>query len=231
MWDADGRYPLFRFFRQPQTFPDVRLARVSPERPEPVEVALGIELKGWYLLAKEGEPSFRYKVTPAATTELDLIAVVPWFLSNVISGPPRVLQPYIESARYAADFRNYHWIHLRGAQGDATIISPPNAHPYPAKADQVSDQPAEDRGNNFGRFARSGLMDEYIAVVNRELISGIEADYWREFFKMFQEQESTARIAAVFRRMKRELEENPGVEDSAFALQLLDAISREFGLT
>ena len=39
---------------------------------------MGIELKGWYVLAKEKEPSFRYKVTPAVCAPADLLVVVPW---------------------------------------------------------------------------------------------------------------------------------------------------------
>src|SRR5580658_3324860 len=54
-WDPDGRYALYSFVRQPQTFPDVRLKKVGSE-----ETLLGLELKGWYLLAKEAEPSLRF---------------------------------------------------------------------------------------------------------------------------------------------------------------------------
>jgi hypothetical protein len=49
---------------------------------------MGIELKGWYVLAKEKEPSFRYKVTLTVCAPADLLVVVPWALSNVISGRP-----------------------------------------------------------------------------------------------------------------------------------------------
>jgi hypothetical protein len=93
-WDPDGRYALYSFVRQPQTFPDVRLRRVASD-----ETLLGIELKGWYLLAKEAEPSLRFQATAAACTRQDLIVVVPWVLSNVISGSPVLFEPFIESAK------------------------------------------------------------------------------------------------------------------------------------
>ena len=67
-----------------------------------VDVALGIELKGWYLLSKEREPSFRYTVTPSACAPQDLLVVVPWHLKNVLSGEPVVYEPYIEQAHYVA---------------------------------------------------------------------------------------------------------------------------------
>ena len=59
VWDPNQKYALYEFERRPQTFPDVVLKTSSPgQKPE---IILGIELKGWYVLAKEKEPSFRYK--------------------------------------------------------------------------------------------------------------------------------------------------------------------------
>lgn len=75
-------------------------------------------MKGWYLLAKEGEPSFRFRITSAACAKQDLIVIVPCVLDNVISGSPILYEPFIESARYAAEYRNYHWQHLRGTDED-----------------------------------------------------------------------------------------------------------------
>ncbi len=126
VWDIKGDYALYSFIRQPQTFPDVRLRRASDH-----DTILGIELKGWYLLAKEGEPSLRFQVTPAACARADLVAVVPWVLANVISGSPIVFDPFIESARYAAEFRNYHWQHVRKAQSDARSTPPRMLRPTP----------------------------------------------------------------------------------------------------
>ncbi|WP_447859617.1 zinc ribbon domain-containing protein [Nitrospira calida] len=80
---------------------------------------MGIELKGWYLLAKEAEPSLRFQVTAAACAQRDLIVVVPWVLGNVISGSPILFEPFIESAKYAADYRNYHWQYI--CETDAAI--------------------------------------------------------------------------------------------------------------
>lgn len=50
------------------------------------DVLLGIELKGWYRLAKEEAPTYRFTVTPAACNEHDLLVVVPWVLSNILAG-------------------------------------------------------------------------------------------------------------------------------------------------
>jgi hypothetical protein len=85
IWDPDEDWAGYRFERQSQTFPDVRLVRRGAGDPD---IAMGIELKGWYLLSKEGVPSLRFQVTPAACSPFDLIAVVPWHLSYVLSGTP-----------------------------------------------------------------------------------------------------------------------------------------------
>ena len=63
VWDPDGQYALYRFERQAQAFPDVRLVT---EAPDEEAIIMGIELKGWFALSKEGEPTFRYTVTPNA---------------------------------------------------------------------------------------------------------------------------------------------------------------------
>ena len=113
---------------------------------------MGIELKGWYLLAKEAEPSLRFQVTPAACATQDLIVVVPWVLSNVISGSPILFEPFIESARFAAEYRNYHWQHVRQTAQDSSIEIAPHARPYPSKSDPISDRAVADGGGNFGRW-------------------------------------------------------------------------------
>jgi len=61
-WDPAGEYADYRFMRRSQTFPDVVLAALNSDRS--LDILFGIELKGWYALAREGEPSFRYLVTP-----------------------------------------------------------------------------------------------------------------------------------------------------------------------
>ena len=112
---------------------------------------MGIELKSWYLLAKESEPSFRFTVTPRVCNIQDLLVVVPWVFSNVLSGNPIIFSPYIESARYVAEYKNYWWQHVRKANDSTEIRSPVNCGPYPDARDNISDSPSEDRGKNFGR--------------------------------------------------------------------------------
>lgn len=199
VWDAQDAYPLLTFIRQPQTFPDVKLRDAASGA-----IKLGIELKGWYLLSKEGEPSFRYQVTPRVATVWDLLVVVPWFLSDVISGTPRVLRPHIESARYAAEYRNHWWRNVRDAKGSATAIrSPKGVGPYPQKSDHIVDHPVEDAGGNFGRIARIGLIDEYVDEMLDEQITGIPARYWHRFLSMFKEGADPADIARALERIER----------------------------
>ncbi|MDL1869069.1 hypothetical protein FBQ98_06535 [Gammaproteobacteria bacterium PRO6] len=114
VWDPEGKYALYRFERQAQAFPDVRLVTEAPDE-EPI--LMGIELKGWFALSKEGEPTFRYTITPAACAPADLLVVYPWVLSDVVAGAPKLLRPFVGEARYAAELRNYYWQKMRAERG------------------------------------------------------------------------------------------------------------------
>jgi hypothetical protein len=209
VWDPDHKYELYHFFRQSQTFPDVLLRKSA----DATDIIMGLELKGWYLLAKESEPSFRFQVTPKACNPQDLIVVVPWALSNVISGTPRVFDPYVVSAQYAAQYRNYHWRYLRDAKTDSDITSPTDVGPYPQKVDAISDKPKFDDGKNFGRFSRTGLMDDYLKEVALQHICGIEATHWRTFFKAFQEQATPESVQKAIERFVADLKKNSPAAD------------------
>lgn len=192
-WDQDEHYAQYRFVRQPQTFPDVVLKAAAPGTTP--EILLGVELKGWYALAKEREPSFRYRVTPAVCAPHDFLAVFPWALSRVISGSPQLFAPYVVSARYAAEYRNWHWksvVRNGAAEGDIIVSSV--TENYPSKAQEIGDEPVSDRGGNFGRFARTGLMDAFMEELFTDDLAGIPLDSWQKFLKLFGEQTPAERI-------------------------------------
>jgi hypothetical protein len=183
VWDPSGEYCGYRFLRQPQSFPDVLLLNPKIGKNS---IIMGIELKSWYLLAKEGEPSFRFKVTPNACAPQDLLVIVPWVLSNVVTGTPIILKPFVISARYVAEYRNYWWKHMRKAEGDVEIRHPMAVTCYPSSREQIDDEPIYDPGNNFGRLARTRMkeMDEWITMCKSEKILGIEIEKWIEFFRV-----------------------------------------------
>jgi hypothetical protein len=182
--------------RQAQTFPDVLLRRADTNH-----ILLGVELKGWYLLAKEKEPSFRLDVTPYACAPVDFVAVYPWALDSVISGRPKLFAPYVENARHVAEFRNYHWQYLMGGEPASRTITPAiGATPYPSKADRIKDTPASDAGGNFGRIGRTPLMEAFARAADDEKLYGIEIKYWRAFFKAF---ESDRREEVIVARIDR----------------------------
>ncbi|MDE0120112.1 MAG: hypothetical protein OXS33_00065 [bacterium] len=180
VWDPNDEWPLYRFDRQTQTFPDV-LLRKQQDFGE-YHVALGIELKGWYVLAKEAEPSFRYTVTPAACTEWDMLAVVPWHLSNVLSGVPTVDSPGLWPARYVAQYRNHWWQHIRRTEKSRAIASPEVDRPYRQRG-HTSDKPQYDGGGNFGRIARVGVMDDWTQEMLDRPLAGIPTRQWIAFLK------------------------------------------------
>ncbi len=223
VWDPENRYGTCYFIRQPQSFPDVVLKNLSDECSPPI---MGIELKGWYLLAKEAEPSLRFQQTRAACAEADVIMVVPWVLNSVISGRPRIYSPYIVSARYAAEYRNWHWKTMRGDGGDSDINEPKDAAPYPRKADATNDQPVADKGKNFGRLARSGIMDEYLEKMQLQPVCGIRASYWLEFFKIFHQDATDVQIVEALERLRKRVERISESEQKRSFLEILALLER-----
>lgn len=201
-WDPGEHYALYSFIRQAQTFPDVLLRKTSGD-----EILLGIELKGWYLLAKEAEPSLRFQASADACSKYDLIVVVPWVLGNVISGSPILFEPFIESARYAAEYRNYHWEHIRESTQDTGIRTPAGIAPYPSKSDQILDKPNYDGGGNFGRLARTGMMDSYMQKLEEVQLCGIRTRHWRQFLKAFQESTTETAARAALERLKQRVQQ------------------------
>ena len=183
VWDPAERYQRHYFQRQAQVFPDVLLKADRNGQ----EIILGIELKGWYLLSKERAPNFRFQITPRACAEADLIVVVPWRLSNVLSGGPLAYKPFVAQAKYSAEYRNYWWTAVRESTGDKGIAIPSDVKPYPSKSAHVSDRPASDSGGNFGRLARTGIMKRYIEEMLELPLSGIPVSDWIDFLKKFEQ--------------------------------------------
>lgn len=226
VWDPDDEWPRHQFVRFAQTFPDVRLQAYNDDG-EP-SVALGIELKGWYLLSKEREPSFRYSVTPSACSARDLLVVVPWHLKNLLSGEPIVYEPYIEQARYVAELRNWWWMFERNSQDSEAErgVNPPNqeAGPYPPPRARIADRPLNDGGNNFGRIARvDSLMKGYVATMLKKLIAGIPAEHWTLFFRLHAEATDAEQILA---RLQSELIEEES-ELSEESVQQITEVVRQ----
>jgi hypothetical protein len=179
--------------RYPESFPDVRLVKsINDENP-----VIGIELKGWYLLSKEKEPSFRYKASADAMTEYDILACYPWALSSVISGSPRIYEPYIEQAKYAANMRTFYWQVEREVRGEnqSREIFHPETEPYPRPGSNYIDVPEYDGGGNFGRLARGQyLMKSWCNESLETKLGGIEARYWISFFAAFIEGKTQSEI-------------------------------------
>lgn len=229
-WDKEGQYANLRFVRQSQTFPDVVLKPAAPPHMI-VEPVMGIELKGWYVLAKEGVPSFRYTTTPKAAAPQDLLVVFPWALSAVISGAPILFEPYVASARYAAEYRNWWWEFERDAKGDRTIRVSTHEGYYPMKSDLIADVPAADAGN-FGRIARTKLFnrENYIDATLQAELSGIPLYAWLKFFKLFSESNTEEKITASLERMSTEAARKGRKQEAAALAGVLDLIAMLAGL-
>lgn len=227
VWDPDSEWLGYRFERSSQAFPDVRLVRRSSGAED---IAMGIELKGWFLLSKEAVPSLRYQVAPAACAPHDLVCVVPWYLSNAVAGIPAVTEPWVESALYVAQWRDYWWQSQRKTTSDTGISYPPDATPYPAKADLVLAVPAYDGGDNFGRIPRARpIMDEFIASSLNHEVLGITCRNWLAFLKLHTD---TASSDAIAHQLEAQVDAKDAAKSRESAREIaghLDAIRRLIG--
>lgn len=186
IWDPESNWSTYRFERSSQAFPDVRL--VDQASSSDLPIALGIELKGWWMLSKEGVPSLRYTVAPEACAPHDLVCVVPWYLSSAVSGRAEVAEPWVESARFAAEWRDFWWMNIRRSESDPSLEYPEKVAPYPTKSDHVSVEPKSDSGKNFGRLPRCRpLMDKFIETTMSVPILGISTEAWVHFLSLHKE--------------------------------------------
>jgi hypothetical protein len=202
-WDPDNNYSNYAFVRQSQTFPDVLLRNIENEN----DIIFGIELKSWYALSKEGEPSFRYKIDPDACASADLIVIIPWILSDVISGTPNLLTPYKELAKYVAEYRDYYWQKSRiEREQNYTIHRPDQVRPYPSSKEEASDEAEDDKGSNFGRIARSGIIDDYTSKIKAQNYMGIKIKHWIQFFKAISETSIDTQINEKIENLKNQIQ-------------------------
>jgi hypothetical protein len=214
LWDPDAQYASYTFVRQSQTFPDVLLRSTDPALAE--RVLMGIELKGWFAIAKEGEPSFRYVASPNVCAPADLLVVVPWVFDSVISGKPKLLQPIITEARYAAQKRNYHWEFVRETSApiaERGVVTAAHVGTYPVKTDRYSDQAIRDSGGNFGRIARYGVINDEVAAILQEDALGIPLMAWQRFLAIFSDQSSVANVSRKLDLIETQLVRPLGLSD------------------
>ncbi len=180
VWDPKAEYEAYSFVQQRESFPNIALRQIDNGH----SALLGIEMRDWYLFSKEDVPTCVFTVTEAACTEQDLLVVVPWVLSDILAGSPRLFRPFVESALYCARKHNHYWLHERQITGDTgSIKSPTRVSPYPISKFNVSDHPTTDNEGNFGRLAQYGLMDGYISDIQSILLRGIAVRDWQAFFR------------------------------------------------
>jgi hypothetical protein len=229
IWDKDAKYFPYSFVRQPQNFPDVLLMRTAGgEEPKSKDILFGIELKSWYILSKEGEPSFRYQITPAACADADLLVIVPWILSDVVSGAPKLFQPWIESARYVAEYRNFYWQESRKQRNkNPNIRTPKDTKHHPDIRQEAADEAEEDKGGNFGRIARTNIINQYINSLKDRSYLGIKISHWIEFLKAVSDTSADIEIERKIRAIKEKVQTREDCsERSEIFLEIMELVEK-----
>lgn len=204
LWD-DGTWKEYHFIRSNESFPDVRLVGKGDNH----NIVLGIELKSWFILSKEGEPSFRYRTASEACDKGDLLCIVPWYLSDAVCGHPVLATPWIYSAKAAAEATKRYWVYERQTDKPLTLEqrgleTPHGVKPYMENArDKTNYKPINDGGNNFGRLARTGIMSAFVEETLLTDIVGIPANNWRLFLKAHTDSSSLQDIQKRIRSITK----------------------------
>ena len=170
-------------------------------------------------------------MTPGACNIPDFIVVIPWLLSEVISGTPKLLIPYKESARFAAEYRNYYWQESRLARNENPDIQMPSKeyrHPYPGSKQESSDKAAADKGGNFGRIARAGILDTFVEKIKSLDYLGIKINHWITFFKAISETSTDAQISRKLQGMKLRIRSDmsESEDDNEYKKSFLDVVQQ-----
>ena len=209
LWD-NGEWNEYHFVRSNESFPDVRLVKTTDARC----VAMGIELKSWFILSREGEPSFRYRTASEACDKGDLLCIIPWYLSDAVCGNPVLTTPWVFSAKAASEATKRYWVYERQTDKPLTLEerrleTPLGVRPYMENArDKTNYKPFNDGGNNFGRLARTGIMSDFVNETLMTDILGIPANNWRLFLKAHTDsnsiQDIQKKIASITKIPKSE---------------------------
>lgn len=197
MWDPEGKYEDYAFVRQPQVFPDVPFRQMKPDG----ETLFALEIKSWYALAREQEPSLRITVNAKWCHPADLVVVYPWALSNAIAGRAMLFPPFVTGCRTAARVRNAYW-EKRGKTAADKKVVPPKGTPkfWPAKGSEFNDSAPADKGGNFGRLARTGVMDSFISrLFEEQAIADIPLGAWQKFLTIYATSGSLDALTAELR--------------------------------
>ena len=183
MWDPEGKYDDFAFVRQPQVFPDVPFRQIKPDG----ETLFALEIKSWYALAREREPSLRITVNSKWCHPADLVVVYPWALSNAIAGRAMLFPPFVTGCRTAARVRNAYWDSRGKTPADKKVLPPKDAAKFwPSKGSEFNDSAPADKGGNFGRLARTGVMDAFITrLFAEQVIADIPLGSWQKFLTIY----------------------------------------------
>jgi hypothetical protein len=78
---------------------------------------------------------------------------------------------------------------------------------YPESGtEEHNDEAINDKGDNFGRTARTNLMNAYIdRVFSDEALAGVAMGYWQRFLKLFGKDDPAEKILGAIDRMGGEV--------------------------
>lgn len=101
------------------------------------------------------------------------------------------------------------------------------------KSDRILDKPIADSGGNFGRLARTGMMDTYMKKLDDVRLCGIKTVFWREFLKTFRESTTDVQARTALERLKKRVQRATNLPSptAQSTLAIVDELERLLNLT
>ncbi len=113
---------------------------------------------------------------------------------------------------------------MQPAISDITLASYPSdqtryGHRDPEERQPISseggsdflDHTHSDGGGNFGRLARTGMIDSYMQKLNEVQLCDLKTIYWRQFLKAFQKIKTGAQASLALERLRQRIQQTTDI--------------------
>jgi hypothetical protein len=183
-----------QFARNTVQFPDLLL--VDEEKDE---CFLHVEVKSWYIFASDPITA-RFHTAPEYIKDDCLLVVFPWYMTEIVSGTPKLLSPLVGSAKELAERRDQVWIdgyQGRADPGTKKVETPPPGHLWDNPINQhniksigyqrsSTEDNWEIESDNFGKVYRfyHPLTYDLKDDAYGKHVKGKEVSEWREILDL-----------------------------------------------
>ena len=127
-----------------------------------------------------------------------------------------------------AEHRNFYWQESRKQRNkNPNIRTPKDTKHHPDIRQEAADAAVEAKGGNFGRIARTNIINQYINSLKDRSYLGIKISHWIEFFRAVSDTSTDIEIERKIRMIREKVqkrEDQP--EKSKIFLEIMELIEK-----